>query len=618
MSILASLARAYDRLPDAPPFGYSSEKIGFLISLNEDGTVANVVDLRDGEGKKKQPRVLPVPASFKRPGVTPRAFFLWDNSAYVLGISANEAKGCEPRRAAFLELHRELLKDTDDAGLTALLLFVEQWHPDDFERLGWPEEMKDQNIVFALENERRERFLHQRPAAKSIWAKKVADGKSAEAVCLVTGERAPIARLHQAIKGVKGGQVAGGSIVSFNLDAFTSYGHAQGDNAPVSEAVVFAYTTALNRFLERDSGHRVQIGDASTVFWADASSIEVAEIAESFFSQMIEPFANDAAETKQVAVQLERIRKGEPLAKVEPDLTKGVKFYVLGLAPNAARLSIRFWLESSFAKIADNYKKYTEEIHLSRAADLAQPLARLLLETVPLTDRDRRFLASPNAGWKSVIGKLPDGQQKYLGLLASDCLYAILNGTPYPLTLLGNTISRIRADKIINAERLALIKAVLIRNFIRPLPETTGKQSRKELFVALDRTEDDPAYVLGRLFAVLEKIQEQALGKLNANIKTKYFGAASSTPHSVFPLLLRLNVHHQDKAEKDPKKRGLAIYFDKEKQEIMNLLKPDFPRFLRLKDQGKFFLGYEHQMYVPKKTDPSEVVKTTDTGETDA
>lgn len=610
MSILASLVRAYDRLPDAPPFGFSSEKIGFLISLNEDGSVAHLVDLRDGEGKKKTSTLMPVPASFKRPGVTPRAFFLWDNSAYVLGVSFNEAKGVEARRRAFFDLHMDLLKDTDDIGLSALRNFLLQWQPDDFVRLGWPDEMKDQNIIFSLESERRERFLHQRAAAKTIWSNRMGTGEKSQAVCLVTGERAPTARLHQAIKGVWGGQVAGGSIVSFNLDAFTSYGHEQGDNAPVSEAAAFAYTTALNRFLEKGSSHRVQIGDASTVFWADASRIEDAEAAESLFSFYIDPKAEDAAVTKKVGVQLGRIRKGERLEKIEPALASGVNFYVLGLAPNAARLSIRFWLESDFAEIAENYKMYSEEIFLSRSANFEPPLARLLIETIPLTDRDRRFVNGSELGFQSVMRNLPDGQQKYLGLLASDFMYAILKGTPYPLTLLGSTIARIRTDKIINLERMALIKAVLIRNFIQPLPENTGKRSRKELFVALDRTEADPAYVLGRLFAVLEKIQEQALGKLNSNIKTKYFGAASSTPHSVFPLLLRLNVHHEDKAEKDPKKRGLSIYLGREKTEIMNLLTSEFPRFLQLKDQGKFFLGYEHQMYVPKKSETLESGET--------
>ncbi len=201
MSVLASLLRAYDRLPDAPPYGFSSEKIGFLISLDEDGTVAHVVDLRAREGKRRDPRVVSVPASFKRPGTTPRSFFLWDNSAFVLGVSADERKG-EARHLAFRQLHLKNLADTKDEGLLALHRFVEDWQPDNFRRLGWPEDMKDRNIVFALEAERRERFLHERPAAKAMWLRLSSEKQRSGAVCLVTGEQATIAKLHPAIKAV--------------------------------------------------------------------------------------------------------------------------------------------------------------------------------------------------------------------------------------------------------------------------------------------------------------------------------------------------------------------------------------------------------------------------------
>jgi CRISPR-associated protein Csd1 len=158
MSALASLVHAYDRLAErgeAPVFGYSVEKIGFLISLNKDGTVAGPpIDLREGEGKKKTPRLMWVPASFKRPGVTPRAFFLWDNTAFALGVSSMEGKDPAPRLKAFRERHASDLAESGDAGLKALLRFLESWRSDDYERLGWPDEMKDQNVVFTLESER--------------------------------------------------------------------------------------------------------------------------------------------------------------------------------------------------------------------------------------------------------------------------------------------------------------------------------------------------------------------------------------------------------------------------------------------------------------------------------
>src|SRR5690606_11945791 len=193
-------------------------------------------------------------------------FLLWDNTAFVLGITATEGKDAATRHLAFRDFHRGRLAANSDEGLLALLRFLESWSPEQFDASLWPEEMKDQNVVFALESERHHTFLHQRLAARALVR---AAGVSAEdgAVCLVSGVRAPVARLHPAIKGVWGGQVAGGSIVSFNLDAFASYGHEQGDNAPVSEAAAFRYTTALNTFLA-DRPHRLQVGDTSTVFWA--------------------------------------------------------------------------------------------------------------------------------------------------------------------------------------------------------------------------------------------------------------------------------------------------------------------------------------------------------------
>src|ERR1700722_2721051 len=332
MSALASLVRAYERLPNAPAFGHSTERIGFLVSLNADGSPAGPpIDLREGEGKRKAPRLMQVPASFKRPGTTPRSFFLWDNTAFALGVSASEKKAGATRLEAFRRLHRKELAGTNDPGLKALLRFVDSWSPADFTRLGWPEEMRDQNIVFALESERlKDICIHDRPEARALWTRLSAEGQKKEAACLVTGARGAIARLHPAIKGVWGAQTSGASLVSFNLDAFTSYGHEQGENAPVSEAAAFAYTTALNRFLERGSANRIQIGDASTVFWADATNAETAKEAEDIFSALLNT-VDENSEAKKVRAILENIRMGRAPADFMPDLPKKVRFHVLGL-----------------------------------------------------------------------------------------------------------------------------------------------------------------------------------------------------------------------------------------------------------------------------------------------
>lgn len=571
MSILASLVRAYDRLEDAPPFGFSSEKIGFLISLGDDGAIAHPVDLRTGEGKKKTAPQMFVPAPAKRTaGIAPN--FLWDKTSYVLGVTAAEGKRTAGEHAAFLKRHFDALAGAGDAGLNALLQFLKSWTPERFVEFGWPEEMKDQNVVFALESERRLNIrLHDRPAARALWARLSAAGEKSEALCLVTGERAPVARLHQAIKGVWGAQSSGASIVSFNIDAFTSYGHEQGDNAPVSEAAGFAYTTALNRFLEKGSGHRIQIGDASTVFWADGANAEKAKLAEGAFAGMCanewEEAGADAEgekiETAKVGVLLEKIRQGQPLREVDPDLAAGVRFYVLGLSPNAARLSIRFWLEDDFGRLAENYQRFVADMRIEPPPRDPYPaLWKYLSETAVLGKREN---VPPN--------------------LAGDWMRSILTGTNYPLTLLATLLMRLRADKNVNALRISMLKALLIRNCNREAP------------VALDPENKDKGYLLGRLFAAYEQAQSAALGpKVNATIKDKFYGAASAQPRKVFALLDKGSANHLSKAGKQSP--GYKVVLEKQIGAIMDLMQPEadpFPASLSAQEQALFGLGYYHQ-----------------------
>jgi CRISPR-associated protein Csd1 len=565
MSALASLVRAYERLPNAPAFGFSMERIGFLVSLNADGSPAGPpIDLREGEGKRKAPRLMQVPASFKRPGTTPRSFFLWDNTAFALGVSADEKKAGATRLEAFRQLHRKELAGTDDPGLKALLRFVDSWSPGNFARLGWPEEMKDQNIVFALESERLQNIcIHDRPAARAVWSRLCAEGEKKEAACLVTGERGPIARLHPAIKGVWGAQTSGASIVSFNLDAFTSYGHEQGENAPVSEAAAFAYTTALNRFLERGGGHRIQIGDASTVFWADASEADAAEEAEGVFAALLGADGTDeTVQAKKVGAILQAVREGRPIADFSPDLPQGVRFFVLGLAPNAARLSVRFYFEDDFGAIAARFLAHVARMRIEPPPKDERPsIWRLLVETAAQRKSEN---VPPN--------------------LAGEWLRAILTGASYPLTLLSTLLMRLRADHDVNGLRVAMLKAVLIRNFAMEVP------------VSLDVENRNPGYLLGRLFAAYEYAQTQALGgAVNATIRDQYYGTASATPRAVFPLLQRKATHHLSRLRKD--KPGLAVNLDRRIGEIFELADPEslFVPTLSAQRQALFAIGYYHQ-----------------------
>ena len=577
MSILAALTRAYERLPDdKPPYGFSAQKIGYLIALNEDGTPAGKPwDLRVATGKKLTPPLMQVPQPFKRTaGVVPN--FLWDKTSYVLGVTAGDGKRLAREHAAFVTYHLDTLSGSEDAGLKALVRFLTWWTSEKFIEQGWPEEMKDQNVVFALESDRlRHTKIHDRRAARDVWSELSVRREKSNAICVVSGESGPISRLHPAIKGVWGAQPAGAALVSFNLEAFTSYGHKQGDNAPVSEKAAFAYTTALNRFLESGSKNRIQIGDASTVFWADASNAEIADKAEGMFAAVFTDI-DEATQAKQVGVILEQIRLGQPLQECAPELAKGVRFHVLGLAPNAARLSVRFWLDDDFGQLFKNCQRFAEDMRIEPPPRNPYPaLWRYLSETAVLGKREN---IPPN--------------------LAGEWMQSILAGYPYPLTLLSTVLMRLRADKRVNAERIAILKALLIRNFKREVP------------VAFDPNNNNKGYVLGRLFAAYEYVQTAALGqKINATIKDKFYGAAAAQPRKIFPLLEKGSANHLSKVGKQAP--GLRVSLERHIGAIMEKMSPEsdpFPASLSSEEQSLFGLGYYHQrseFFKPKKEVPT-------------
>lgn len=572
MSLLAALTRAYERLPDAPRPGFSSEKIGFCILIDADGAVKQVLDLRDTD-KKRTPRQIMVPQAVKRTvGISPN--FLWDKSAYVLGVTAGEGKRTADEHEAFRQMHSTALEGETDPGLVALSRFLANWTPEKFALPVWSEEVLDQNIVFRLAKERG--YLHERPAARELCSRIAKTGAADAQRCLVTGADAPPARLHPSIKGVWGAQSSGASLVSFNLDAFTSYGHDQGDNAPVSQDAAFAYGTALNKFLEKESGHRMQIGDASTVFWADAEEAAAAQDAEYMFGSFFDTAAVEADAAQRIEARLSRIRNGQPLADVAPDLANGVRFHVLGLAPNAARLSVRFWREDDFGTLTEHYQRHLADMLVDPAPrDGWPPLWRYLIE---LAAQGKRENVPP--------------------LIAGDWMRSILSGTRYPLTLMSTTLMRIRADNEINALRVAVLKSVLIRNFSREVP------------VALDPGNTNKGYVLGRLFAAYEEVQRAALGNnVNATIKDKFYGAASASPQKVFRTLDAGSQNHFSKLRK--LSTGRAVNLEKLISAIMDLMDPSedpIPSSLAAAEQAMFGIGYYHQRsdFFRKRETPSD------------
>ncbi len=495
----------------------------------------------------------------------------WDKTAYVLGVEGNKDKEnpwvvSEKTFTAFQELHLSLLEDTKDEGLRALYLFLQQWQPQDFDSPPCSLEMIDANVVFRLDGARN--YLHQSIEAQQLWQKQLQpQDHTKRAYCLVRGEKLPVARLHPSIKGVYGGQSSGSSIVSFKQKAFTSYGKEQGDNAPVSETAVFAYTTALNYLLRRENGHCLSIGDASTVFWAQTDDDKQGQAAEQFFSAMTNS-ADEAGELQKLSASLEKMTKGRPLQEIAPGLDPNTRFYVLGLAPNAARLSIRYWLDTTFGILAQNLARHWQDLYLEPVPWRKPPsMWRLLIETTPKH--------------KDAEGRLKKSDTKSIPpQLAGEFMRSILTGTPYPQSMLTRMIERIRSDGYITPLRVSIVKAVLQRNYIY----------QKEVPMGLNREEIDTSYRLGRLFAVLEIAQSSALGNINANIRDRYYGGASATPNSIFPLC------KGKKADWVKKPAQTAGWLEKQVAQIMDTFPSNspFPNNLSLEDQGRFVVGYYH------------------------
>jgi len=568
VTVLQSLDRYYSRMAargEAELPGWSRQKIGYALVLTPDGEPLQMLDLREISGRKQVPRLIPVPAPVKRTaGIAPN--LLWDKTAYVFGRTARDGRRTAAEHTAFRDVHLKLLEDSTDEGLVALRRFLEAWRPERFDGPPFTPEMLDQNIIFRLDGDMA--WLHEREAAQLLIAAQAVAGEPSQ-VCLVTGIPGPVSRLHPSIKGVENAQSSGASLVSFNLDAFTSYGKEQGDNAPTSKAASFRYGEALNRMLDRGSRNRLArpMGDASVVFWADTSATvdePAAAAAEQWFASWFDPapvadIDQDRAEAAKLADALRWVAEGRPEA-ADPRLKPGTRFNVLGLAPNAARLSIRTWAQDDFAAFARRLRDHFEALHVEPLPWRAKPpsIARLLVRTTALQEK---------------FENIPP-------LLAGEVARAVLTGGRYPRTLLSAAIIRLCAgDNPGTGWHAAIIRAVLTRSEKEPVP------------VALDIENSSPAYQLGRLFAVLEGAQRAALGRVNATIADRYYGAASATPARVFGTLLRgLRAHVSD-----ARKRGLGGWIEPKVMEIMGRLPPELPTTLRLEDQGRFAIGYYHE-----------------------
>lgn len=578
MTILQALNGYYDRMAargEAEPPGYSREKISYAILLTPDGAVADVQDMRDTTGKKPAPKMMDVPAAKKRAsGIASNTF--WDKTAYVLGVTAGEGKRTGQEHEAFKTTHAALLADTQDAGLLALRCFIENWRPSQFEAdARFKEEMKDANIVFRMDGE--QMFIHDRSAARAIVT--TVGDDDAEDLCLVTGTRGKSARLHPSIKGVWGAQSSGASLVSFNLDASESYGKAQGGNAPVFEAATARYGAALNRLLDKGSSNRLQVGDTTTVFWADASGTggeAAAGAADEWAAQFFDP-PTEKGEAANVKAQLEAVAQGRPASELNAKLDPGTRFYILGLAPNAARLSVRFWYDGTFGDLERRIRDHWQDMAIAPPPKVWPPSAwHLLIETA--------------AQHKS---------ENIPPLLGGELMRAILNGTRYPRSLMSAILIRIRAEQgEVTPMRAAILRGILTREYRLGFEQ-------KEVPVALDENDTNPAYRLGRWFAELEAIQKHALPGLNATIRDRFYGSASSAPARTFPVLIRNAMNHLAGLRKDGKAGG----HEKRLEAIIAGVEHGLPRSLRIEDQARFAIGYYHQRAdrFTKSTDNTEI-----------
>lgn len=568
--ILQALSEYYQRktrMPDsdlAPP-GFEHKAIPFLIVLTKDGEFAGLDDTREGEGKKKIAKLYLVPqASAGTSGVT--ANLLWDNPEYIFGKASPKkieeklakAQTDKKREAvlqrlieehkAFIQTVRDRLSQSDDVGIRAVLSFLERGEfTKVFEHPLWFEILDSgSNLTFRLEGDacpicEREKVVDALTALDE-------EATSETGLCLVSGEPDSIKRTHPPISGVWGAKSTGAMLVSFQKDSgYNSYGKEQGFNAPVGKRAVFAYTTALNHLLAKGSQQRIQVGDASTVFWAEKPE----HPAETLFRA----WDNPDVDTGTMKALLAAPNSGVGFFEDE-----GTRFYVLGLAPNAARIAVRFWHVKTVGELAVNIRRHFDDLRIDHAPHEPETL-------------------SLSAILKSISRRKSDGSYDTPPNLGGDVMRSVIENLPYPQTLLSGAIRRIRAEQKVTYPRAAIIKACINRS-----------SDKEELKMSLDENNTNTAYRLGRLFAVLERIQERASPNINATIRDRYYGAASSTPVTVFSTLLKLKNHHLAKLDN----KGEAVNYEKLLGQIIDSI-ADFPAHLHLQDQGRFAIGYYHQ-----------------------
>lgn len=617
--ILQNLTKLYDQLMEdedvkiAPP-GFGTININFLVNLGVDGEIKAINYVFDEyqSGKKmvERPQRLILPQEINRPGNVV-SHLLWDNKTYVFGL-ADESRDetyCKSRFDAFRERNLAFLEKIDTPEAIAFKLFLKRYTQEDLAKNEWVQTKQEQllkatgNITFVFEPGQK-LIVKSKEIAQAIiseWETSEVDVNQGQ--CLITGKYAPVQVIHARIKGVVGAQSSGAAIVSFNERAYESYGkeRLQGLNSPISELAAFEYTTALNYLLSPDNPHRrLQIGDTSVVYWAESENPAYGNLFQATIDPQWSFELNSTAENKtepiydsEMTAILEKIaksiRNGLPLdfKALETELDPATKFHVLGLAPNAARISIRFYETAPFSSILSRLVQHHEDISMGQERPWS--VWRILKETI-----------SPKAS-----------KQEAAPLLAGAIMRSILIGLPYPMGLYYAILNRVHADSDDPAKgvfkigqlKAGIIKACLLRKY----RNKKNNQYKEVLTMSLNPQSTNQAYLLGRVFAVLEKTQEDAAkpATLNATIKDRYFTAASANPASTFPTLLRLFQHNASKSPYGKNSERLIT----EIMELLSIENDPFPKRLNLDEQGIFILGYYHQrndFFKSRKKEESE------------
>lgn len=567
--IVQLLAHYYDEMLkrgaiSAPGWGPAS--ISYAICLDLDGNVLRLIstvqEVAIGNKTKIKPQIMTVPKKLRRTSdIT--ANFLWDNSAYILGVG-KDGEGDEEkaqknikRFEAAVQLHHNILDGVDSPAARAILKYFDTWKPKNAKRAEvlkdiYDDVIKGANIVFRVDGE----FAYKNEAICTAWLEYQLGIGYAKMQCLVTGRYDEIPNTHPMINGIKGARSNCTALISFHHPAFCSYGHEQNMNAPIGKYAAFAYTTALNHLLA-DKNNVQYIGDMTVVCWAEDAD-------ERYQAMGISALFGNAEAHGQTADAVRAVLKNMARGLPSDDFEPSHKFYVLGLALNKGRLSVRVFMQCTFGAFMKNINDHYERLEIVRpgwADDGLLTPWEMLRATVNMKSRDK----APSA------------------VMSGAVMRAILEGGRYPASLLEGVMLRIRAESDITWQRAAILKAYYLKNEHADCP-------KEVLTVGLNEASTNPAYTLGRLFAIYEAVQQDANPGINSTIKDKYFNSASAMPASIFPILGNLYQKHLRKLGD-----GSRIYYDKQVAALKCILGESYPQRMTLAQQGAFDLGYYHQ-----------------------